>query len=214
MALLSSPASTLYPAHPPDLLLVDSSPETARYAAILRNSYRVATTSSGDVAKQFLQRNPPSLVITELELEEADGVEVCREAKALAVPPPVLITTADAERVPDVLAAGCDAVLLKPFAPNLLYARIGRLMRARTNSSGLRTRSDELRERLNTTRSKLRHLADRRALCENRAIVEWPNTHCPYCDHAGVTMFDYASIRRAWYACLECKKVWIAKRKE
>jgi hypothetical protein len=42
----------------------------------------------------------------------------------------------------------------------------------------------------------------------------WPNTHRPYCNHGGVTRFEFCSHRRAWFACLECKKVWIAKRLE
>src|SRR5204863_9889198 len=135
-----------------DLLLVDPSPDGARYAGVLRGSYRVATTSSLDVAKQFLHRHPPALVVTELDLNDADGVDICREAKSLAVPPPVLVTTADVERVPGALAAGCDGVLLKPFAPNLLFARIGRLLRAR---------SDMLRARARHEHLKAAHLVDR-----------------------------------------------------
>lgn len=41
---------------------------------------------------------------------------------------------------------------------------------------------------------------------------EWPTTRCAHCDHEGVMSFEYASHRRAWYACLACKKVWMAKR--
>src|SRR5436190_22241803 len=109
-----SPTPALAPA--PDLLFVDSAPEAVEMSAIIRNSCRVATTSSVDVAKQFLHRNPPSLVVTEVDLLGGDGVDICRVAKSLPVPPPVLVTTAKVERVPDALAAGCDGVLLKPFA--------------------------------------------------------------------------------------------------
>jgi hypothetical protein len=43
---------------------------------------------------------------------------------------------------------------------------------------------------------------------------DWPTAECPYCDHEGVTSFEYASHRRTWYACLACKKVWMAKRRD
>jgi hypothetical protein len=43
---------------------------------------------------------------------------------------------------------------------------------------------------------------------------QWPNSACPYCNHRGVTNFDFISHRRSWYACPECKKVWIGKRQE
>jgi DNA-binding response OmpR family regulator len=201
----TSPVSPISPAPPADLLLVDASADASAYAALLRSSYRVATTTSTDVAKQFLHRHPPALVVTELNVPGLDGVEVCREAKALMQSPPVLVTTADAERVPDALAVGCDGVLLKPFAPNLLFARIGRLIRARGEMLRARARHQQLRTA---------HLTERSESLLGGTNRVWPNTCCPYCNHGGVTSFEFCSHRRAWYACLQCKKVWIAKRQE
>jgi DNA-binding response OmpR family regulator len=189
----------------PELLIVDSGEDAVNAASMLRGSYRVATTSAIDVAKQFLHRSPPALVAVELNLTTGDGVEICREAKALPFAPSVLVTTALVERVPDALAAGCDGVLLKPFAPNLLFARIGRLLRARSEAVRTRGRHQQL---------KAQHLVERSELLLAGTNRVWPNTQCPYCDHGGVTSFEFASHRRAWYACLECRKVWIAKRQE
>jgi len=186
-----------------DLLLVDATPEAAQSAAILRGVYRVSTTTSTDVARQFLHRHAPAIVVT--DLHGVDGVEICREAKSLFVPPAVLVTTTDIDRVPDALTAGCDGVLLKPFAPNLLIARIGRLLRARSEMA----RAQALQQRLQTS-----HLADRTAELMAGTNRVWPNTYCPYCSHSGVTSFEFCSRRRAWYACLDCRKVWIAKRQE
>ena len=197
--------SPVSPTQIADLLLVDASSDAPTYAAVLRGSYRVATTASAEVARQFLHRQAPALVVTELELPSGDGVELCREAKKLTLPPPVLVTTSDVARVPDALAAGCDGVLLKPFAPNLLFARIGRLLRARSEMLRLRARQHSL---------KTAHLADRSTELLGGTNRVWPNTHCPYCHHGGVTSFEFCSHRRSWYACLECKKVWIAKRQE
>lgn len=193
------------PTPPADLLLVDASPEAAAYAAVLRSSYRVATTTSTEVAKQFLHRHAPALVVTELSGPGLDGVEICREAKSLTQPLPVLVTTTDAEPVPDALAVGCDGVLLKPFVPNLLSARIGRILRARSEMLRMRVREQNLHAA---------HLSDRAEALLAGTNRVWPNTYCPYCNHGGVTSFEFCSHRRAWYACLECKKVWIAKRQE
>ena len=206
-AISSAPTnvSAVSPTPTTDVLLVDGSADAAAYAAVLRGSYRVATTGSSDVAKQFLHRSSPAIVITELDLEDADGVEICREAKGLRLPPPVLVTTIQTERIPAALEAGCDGVLLKPFAPNLLFARIGRLLRAR---------SEALRDRARHSHLKTQHLSDRSDALMSGTNRVWPNTHCPYCDHSGVTSFEFCSHRRAWYGCLECKKVWIAKRQE
>jgi DNA-binding response OmpR family regulator len=205
MAIQASSSVAVSPVHLGDLLLVDPSPAASNLATVLRGSYRVTATGSADVAKQFLHRHPPALIVTELELDGSDGVEICREAKSLPLPPPVLVTTSAAERVPDALAAGCDGVLLKPFAPNLLYARIGRLLRAR---------GEALRNRARHQQLEALHVDERSDLLLSGSNRLWPNTNCPYCNHAGVTSFEFCSHRRAWYACLECKKVWIAKRQE
>ena len=205
MAIQTSSPAAVSPIQSADLLLVDPSPEASSLASVLRGSYRVAATGSADVARQFLRRYPPALIVTELDLKGSDGVEICREAKSLPNAPPVLVTTSATERVPEALAAGCDGVLLKPFAPNLLYARIGRLLRARGEALRSRGRHQQL---------KALHLGERSDLLMSGSNRVWPNTHCPYCDHAGVTSFEFCSHRRSWYACLECKKVWIAKRQE
>jgi len=60
----------------------------------------------------------------------------CRDVKSVDSSTAVLVTTEATERVPDVLAAGCDGVLLKPLAPNLFYTRIGRLLGRGTNCCG------------------------------------------------------------------------------
>jgi DNA-binding response OmpR family regulator len=189
----------------PEVLLVDVDQVAALYAPVLRDHYRVTTAPSANVAMQYLGRASPALIVTELDLIDGRGEEICARAKALETPPTVLVTTAAAERVPEALAAGCDGVLLKPFAPNLLYARIGRLLRGR---------SVELRLRAQRHLLKSAHLSERSELLAARTNRHWPHTHCPYCPHTGVTSFEFASHRRAWYACLECRKVWLAKRQE
>ena len=124
-------SSAAAPATITDVLLIDTDMATAMYGPSLREKYRVHTAGTWEAARQHLMRNPPALVITELALGGTSGVDVCRQAKALPVPSTVLVTTSDVSQVPDALEAGCDGVLLKPFAPNLLHARIGRLLRGR-----------------------------------------------------------------------------------
>jgi DNA-binding response OmpR family regulator len=186
-------------------LLVDRDADLKDYGAALNESYRVTTTKTADAALAHLARSSPTVVATELDLGDGEGAEVCRRAKALAVPATVLVMTRQVELVPSALVAGCDGVLLKPFAPNLLHARLGRLLRARAVELQLRARRQV---------AKSAHLYERTELLAARTNQVWPSTHCPYCQHLGVTSFDYASHRRAWYACLACLKVWIAKRRE
>jgi len=200
----------------PDLLLIEEEPLTAVLAPGLRNSYTVAVTSTAATATEYVRRAKPLLVVAGLDILNGDSVNICREAKLIDPPAAVLVTTSTVERVPDALDAGCDGVLLKPFAPNLLYARIGRLLRERSAtilSRSQREHSTALRSRAHEALAKSQHLIGRSTVFAgtNRC---WPNAHCPYCNHEGVTSFEYASHRRAWYACLSCRKVWLARRQE
>lgn len=188
-----------------DVLLVDSDAVIAEYSSFLNNTFRLNTTPRASVAVEYIRRSSPALVVTELALDEGTGVDVCRAAKSLPSPATVLVTSTDPELVPDALAAGCDGVLLKPFPPNLLVARVGRL---------LRERSTRLRLQVARSMGKSAHLSERIDLMRTGTNRLWPNTHCPYCSHNGVVSFDYASMRRTWYACLECRGVWMAKRQE
>jgi DNA-binding response OmpR family regulator len=189
-----------------NVLIVDGESVTAGYIPLFSGErFRVNATPHVPVALEYIRRAAPPLVVTELALLDGSGLDVCTTAKALSVPSTVLVTTTDPAKVPDALAAGCDGVLLKPFAPNLLISRISRLLRDRST-----------RIRLQSARSlgKAAHLSERIDLLKTGTNRSWPNTQCPYCSHSGVTSFDYASMRRAWYACLACRKVWMAKRQE
>lgn len=189
----------------PELLIADTDQITAVYVSALRDKFHVTQVATAEGALRAFERVPPAFVVSELALPDGGGEQVCRAAKALKVPATVLVTTAEVEQVPGAIEAGCDAVLLKPFAPNLLFARLGRLLRARAT---------ELRFRTLRQSAKAEHLRHRSELLFAGTNQHWPNTHCPYCLQEGVTSFEFTSYRRAWYACLECKKVWIAKRQE
>ena len=203
-----SPTVPLLAATPPplpELLLVDAEEVTARYVAPLREKFRVTQITSTDGALRHMERESPGLVVTELSLPDGSGEQLCRAAKDLKTPATVLVITSDVQQVPGAIEAGCDAVLLKPFAPNLLFARLGRLLRAR---------AAELRVRAVRQRAKSVHLQFRTDLLLAGSNEHWPNSHCPHCAHQGVTSFEFTSYRRAWYACMACRKVWIAKRQE
>lgn len=172
--------------YPPNRFRTDD----RKLAPALRSTYRVVVSSSVATARAFLERTGVAVIVTDLDLPDGAAIDLCRAAKALPNAPSVLVTTAQVERVPDALEVRCDGVLLKPFVPNLLVARIGRLMRARTQHSG----------RPNSMQSGTNRF--------------WPKTGCPYCGTQGVTSFEFASHRRSWYACNRCKKVWLGKRQE
>ena len=174
----------------PEVLLLDSEMTTAKLAPLLRSNYRVMVSTTVAAARALLRRNGVDLIVTDLELSDGAAISLCHEAKALPTPPAVLVTTAHVDRVPEALDAQCDGILLKPFAPNLLFARIGRMLRARGRDATRRNSTEWATNRL------------------------WQDMRCPHCELQGVTSFEFASHRRAWFACRQCKKVWLGRRQE
>ena len=82
---------------------------------------------------RFLHQDTPDLVILDLMLPDADGVEVCRflrrEDRFATVP--VIMLTARADEVDRVLGLeiGADDYITKPFSPKELVARVKAVMR-------------------------------------------------------------------------------------
>jgi CheY-like chemotaxis protein len=193
------------PAERASILFVD--PDAADvYLPSLRTRFEVSAVSSEEQALRALRAFQPTLVITELSLREGDGLSVCRHSKASAATPPSVLAITDApERVPDVLLVGCDGVLLKPFAPNLLCARVGRLL-------GLRAKA--IRERAMWQRAKAYYPIEHSYRALGGTNMVWHDAYCPSCGRGDCISFDAASHRRMWYACLSCRTVWMARRRE
>jgi response regulator RpfG family c-di-GMP phosphodiesterase len=202
--------SSSLPLSPDEVLVFGSSAIIEICGSVLRPNYRLATSSSADGALAALARHAPSVLIADLDFSN-EGPRVCEAAKAQTPTPAVLVTTDAPEQVPRVLTV-CDGVLLKPFAPNLLSARVGRLLRAR--AAALRSQSGLVLEKVAVQPAKSDHLLERRELARQGTNMEWPNSVCPHCQHRGVTSFDFISHRRAWYACPECRRAWIGQRQE
>jgi len=169
---------------------------------MLRNRCTVAVASTVDTARKLLAHVRPALVIMDIDIGDGAAVDVCRQAKSLDPSAAVLVITAATQKVPDALAAGCDSVLLKPFPPNLFYGRVGRLLRAYTAGFPARADSAPANAHLPSERSAPQFVGTNRM---------WPDTPCPYCNHVGVTSFEFAALRREWYACLRCTQAWIAE---
>jgi CheY-like chemotaxis protein len=192
---LASPVGTVL-----QVLIADAISE--RCVDALRAGYApVITRTVADATRRLLDVRP-SIVVTELVLPDGDGAEICRMAKALPCSPLVIVTTAAPERVPEALIAGCNAVLLKPYPPNLLCTRIGRLL--------------QLSDRAAIHRAG--HHRDIAVTAYTSPSVTtnqvWNDMQCPRCGRSGATSFDFASPRRMWCACLACRHVWVDRRRE
>jgi DNA-binding response OmpR family regulator len=153
-------------------------------------SRRVARTTVEVLT--LLSKERPSAVVVDIDVPAFDGLAICQAAHASDATA-VLVTMSAPDTVPALLKAGCHGILLKPFPPNLFAARIGRLVRER--SQQLRLRS-------------LRPLSGQGPSGTNRT---WPAITCPRCHEPNAVGFEFSSYRRVWFACLACDQVWLGR---
>lgn len=166
-------------------------PEAERTLYVGDTFTRVYAQTASDAAR-FIATDRPRLVVIDMDDSELCGMGICATAQASSNTS-VLVTTGAVERVPAMLKAGCHGVLLKPFSPSLLAARLGRVIKETERPWSVKT------------------LPPGWPTGTNRV---WPDTACPTCGVRGATSFDFSSYRRMWYACLSCDSTWLGPRQE
>ena len=126
----SDPAGPgLLAAGSPSVLIVedDRGIATQLVRGLTRGGYRVEHVITGGEA---LARGHPDVVLLDLELPDADGVQVCRQLRERSSAA-IIVVTAHGEEADRVLAldAGADDYLVKPFGLAELQARIRAVLR-------------------------------------------------------------------------------------
>jgi DNA-binding response OmpR family regulator len=113
----------------PSVLVVEDDPglATALVRGLGRGGYRVDHVMTGREALASVDRD---VVLLDLGLPDADGVDVCRRLRARS-DAAIIIVTARGEEPERVLAldAGADDYLIKPFGLAELLARIRAVLR-------------------------------------------------------------------------------------
>jgi two-component system, OmpR family, response regulator len=94
----------------------------------------------GDIAVAEVMRVRPDVVVLDLMLPGADGLEICRQIRERADTPVVMVTarTEEADRVMG-LEGGADDYVTKPFSSRELLARIRAQARRARGKTGPRT---------------------------------------------------------------------------
>ena len=95
--------------------------------------FAVELLASGRDAIAALAARPPDVLVLDLMLPGADGIEICRAARSneRTANIPIIMVTAKAEESDRIagLEIGADDYLAKPFSPNELVARVRALLR-------------------------------------------------------------------------------------
>ncbi|MDO4230654.1 MAG: response regulator transcription factor [Lautropia sp.] len=118
------------------ILLIDDDRRLAEMVVryLGQSGYQVAHRETGASGLQALTAQVPDLVLLDLMLPDADGLDLCRQIRQMpgaAATVPVLMLTARGETTDRIvgLEMGADDYLPKPFEPRELLARVRALLR-------------------------------------------------------------------------------------
>src|SRR5438105_9230233 len=114
------------------IVLVDDEPNIADLVDLYlaREGFRVLKTGTGEAGLQAVKDHRPRLVVLDVGLPDVDGLEVCKQLRAMSQIPVIFLTARDSE-VDRVLGLelGGDDYLTKPFSPAELVARVKAVLR-------------------------------------------------------------------------------------
>ncbi len=118
------------------ILIVDDEPQITRVLrrSLTTHGYDVRVASDGLAALQTFGDWPPDLVVTDLSMPNTDGLQLCRNLRAISQLPIIVLSVRGEERTKvQALDAGADDYVTKPFGMDELLARIrAALRRARS----------------------------------------------------------------------------------
>jgi two-component system, OmpR family, KDP operon response regulator KdpE len=120
------------------VLVVDDDPSLVRALrlALRAGGHDVFTAASGEQGIQQTAAVSPDVVILDLGLPDADGMEVCRRIREWSdVPIVVLSAIGSDDRKVSALDGGADDYVTKPFSMAELEARIRTALRHRAASA-------------------------------------------------------------------------------
>ena len=174
------------------VLVVDDDPLALRQVrdALAAAGYAPATTAEPENIPRLLETKRPALVVLDLVLPGADGIELMRTLPGLADLPVIFISAyGEGDTVARALEAGAADYIVKPFSPAELAARVALALRQHSPPAPYRVGE------LALDRSKRRVTLAGRAL--RLTATEYRLLHALILDAGGVATYE-TLIRRVW----------------
>jgi two-component system, OmpR family, KDP operon response regulator KdpE len=114
------------------ILVVDDEPQITRVLrrSLTTHGYDVRVAADGLAALQTFGDWPPDLVVTDLAMPHTDGLQLCRNLRAISQVPIIVLSVRGEEKTKvQALDAGADDYVTKPFGMDELLARIRAALR-------------------------------------------------------------------------------------
>ena len=117
------------------ILAVDDDPTTLRNVrdALTEAGYAPFVTGDPNAVERLMREEKPHLVLLDLMLPGADGIELLESVPELSDVPVIFLSAYGRDQiVARALESGAEDYIVKPFSPTELVARIQTVMRRRT----------------------------------------------------------------------------------
>ncbi|HXE10369.1 MAG TPA: response regulator transcription factor [Verrucomicrobiae bacterium] len=181
----------------PKLLLVDDDSNIAKALALaLRSDYAVDIVASGSQALFNASSEHYGAIILDLNLPDMSGTLVCRQLRDRGINAPILVLTAEHQVLTKInlLDAGANDYLTKPFSLGELKARLRVLLRERPAS---RPAAKQL-EVGGLLLDRQTHTVTREGTAIKLRRKEFALLEC-LMEHAGSVVTRSTLIRHAWH---------------
>src|ERR1700750_1152716 len=114
------------------IIIADAEPQITRVLrrSLTSHGYDVRVAAEGLAALQTFGDWPPDLVVTDLSMPGTDGLQLCRNLRAISQVPIIVLSVRGEEKMKvQALDAGADDYITKPFGMDELLARIRAALR-------------------------------------------------------------------------------------
>jgi DNA-binding response OmpR family regulator len=116
----------------PKVLLIedDTGINTPLSLYIEQSGYEILVCTDGDAAFLSFTQFKPQIIILDINLPGKNGIEICREIRAISDTPIIILSARESENDKvTLLELGADDYVAKPFSPRELMARIAAILK-------------------------------------------------------------------------------------
>lgn len=110
----------------------DDAVQATLICMMLSQDYEVIQAASGGEALELIRRENPDLVLLDVMMPDIDGLDVCEQLKSnpetSGIPVVFLTGLEDASDQERGFELGADDYITKPVSPNVVKARVGRIL--------------------------------------------------------------------------------------
>jgi two-component system sensor histidine kinase/response regulator len=148
----------------PSILIVDDNPNNFDVIdAILPNGYELHYASRGQDAIALLDTFQPDAILLDVMMPEVDGIEVCRQIRAMpkwqAVPIIMVTALTGKDDLARCLAAGADDFISKPLSGVELRARVSSMLRIKQQYDSIKMLSQSQASTIDFLQNNLNELS-------------------------------------------------------